>query len=116
MSHFYPLLARAVADLADGTGELRRTLYERAQASLMAELAAANPPPSADDIDREYRALASAIRRVEAETTRANGEMSALKLSYSKDFVLKVLARRATGSADSKVVYNVSDLIDLLPI
>jgi hypothetical protein len=101
--------------LADDTGELRRALYERAQASLMAELAAANPSPSAQHIDREYRALASAIRRIEAETTRGNGEMSALKLSYSKDFVLQVLARRATSPPGSEGVYLVSDLIELLP-
>jgi hypothetical protein len=116
MGHFYPVLARAFAELKDGAGEFRRVVYERAQAALMAELASAKPPPTAQHIDREYQALNSAIRRIEAEAARASGEMSAVKLSNSKGIVMRALALGAQSQTQSRASHqSVLDLVELLP-
>jgi hypothetical protein len=73
MAEYYPLLAKAVANLKDSTPETRRAIYERASKALLAQLQKSDPPVPQADIDREKAALASAADRVEAEVrARAN--------------------------------------------
>src|SRR6202162_2764671 len=70
MADYHPLIARAVEGLGTGSGEGRRSLYERARAALVAQLRSIEPPLSEADITRERLALEDAIRKVEAETVR----------------------------------------------
>ncbi len=68
MADYHPLIARAVEGL--GSGEARRSLYERARAALVSQLRGIDPPLSEADITRERLALEDAIRKVEAEAVR----------------------------------------------
>src|SRR3984957_17685165 len=70
MADYHPLIARAVEGLGTGSGEARRSLYERARAALVSQLRGINPPLSEADITRERLALEDAIRKVEAEAVR----------------------------------------------
>src|SRR5271169_266618 len=75
MADYHPLIARAVEGLGTGSGEARRSLYERARAALVSQLRGIEPPLSEADITRERLALEDAIRKVEAEAVRkARGE------------------------------------------
>jgi hypothetical protein len=65
MTDYYPLVARAVAGLSSNTGEVRRTLYDRARTALVTQLRSSDPPLSESDITHERLALEEAIRRVE---------------------------------------------------
>ncbi|PSC06944.1 histidine kinase [Alsobacter soli] len=67
MADYYPLISRAVANLAESTPEQRRALYERATNALIGQLRNTEPPIAEADIDRERVALEDAIRRVETE-------------------------------------------------
>jgi hypothetical protein len=70
MADYHPLIARAVEGLGTGSGEARRSLYERARAALVSQLRVIDPPLSEADITRERLALEDAIRKVEAEAVR----------------------------------------------
>src|SRR5918994_3671055 len=70
MADYYPLIARAVTGLDNGTGEARRALYERARIALVAQLRGVEPALTEADITRERLALEEAIRKVEAEAAR----------------------------------------------
>ena len=70
MADYYPLIARAVADLDKNTGENRRALYERARAALVNQLRGVDPPLDESDITRERLALEEAIRRLEVEAAK----------------------------------------------
>jgi hypothetical protein len=67
MADYYPLIARAVADLDKNTGDARRALYDRARAALVAQLRRVKPAREVSDILREQLALEQAIRKVEDE-------------------------------------------------
>ncbi len=67
MAEYYPLLARAVANLPSSTPETRRAIYERARKALMAQLQKIEPPIAPEDISREEAALTQAVDRLEAE-------------------------------------------------
>mgnify|MGYP006899136313 CR=1 FL=1 len=71
MADYTPLISRAVAALAQNTGEARRTVYERARSALLAQLRGINPPLPEEHITRERMALEEAIRKVEAENATA---------------------------------------------
>jgi hypothetical protein len=65
MADYFPLIARAVANLEPNTAEARRSLYERARAALVKQI---------DDkslLERECIALDDAIRKVEATVPAA---------------------------------------------
>jgi hypothetical protein len=70
MTDYQPLILRAVEGLGKGTGEARRTLYERARAALVTQLRSVDPPLSESDITRERLSLEEAIRKVEADAAR----------------------------------------------
>jgi hypothetical protein len=70
MADYHPLITRAVEGLSSNTAEARRTLYERARASLVSQLRGIDPPLSEAEITRERLALEDAIRKVEAESVR----------------------------------------------
>lgn len=75
MADYHPLISRAIAGLADNTGENRRVLYERARAALVNQLRSIEPPLEEADITRERLALEEAIRKAEAEAaTQAPAE------------------------------------------
>jgi hypothetical protein len=115
MSRYYHILLRTMGDLGSRTSAFRRTVYEQAQAALMTELAKKRPAPSPVDIDREHRALASAIRRIEAEAVIATGEMSAAKLSISKEVVLSALAKGKAAAPPRTFPSIDMSLLELLP-
>ena len=74
MADYYPLIARAVGGLDKNTGEIRRALYERARAALVAQLRSVDPPLNESDITRERLALEEAIRKVETEASKRKPE------------------------------------------
>jgi Domain of unknown function (DUF4328) len=70
MADYFPLIARAVANLEPNTPEARRALYDRARAALVKQL---------DDkslLERESIALDDAIRKVEATAPAAARPMT----------------------------------------
>jgi len=70
MTDYHPLIARAVEGLDKSTGEIRRSLYERARTALVTQLRGVDPPLSESEITKERLALEDAIRKVEAEAAR----------------------------------------------
>ncbi len=83
MADYYPLIARAVGGLDKNTGEIRRALYERARAALVAQLRSVDPPLNESDITRERLALEEAIRKVETEASKRKPENSGGDASLS---------------------------------
>jgi hypothetical protein len=69
MADFYPLLLRAVSQLAVNDPPERQDLYDHARKILAAQLRRLDPLPSASAIIHEHTALESAIRQLEAELT-----------------------------------------------
>src|SRR5438105_2544251 len=68
MADYYPLLAKAVANLPNrGTPTARRAIYERARKALIGQLRSIQPPIPESDIAAEDGALDQAIARLEAE-------------------------------------------------
>src|SRR3974377_1971526 len=72
MAEYYPLIARAVGGVEDKSREKGRARDRRARAALIAQLRGADPPLDESQITRERLALEEAIRRVEAETAKAD--------------------------------------------
>jgi hypothetical protein len=70
MADYQTLIARAVADLEENTGEARSALYNRALTALFNALRGIVPPLSERYITRERLKLEEAIQRVEAESVR----------------------------------------------
>ncbi len=70
MADYYPLIAKAVAALEPNSPEARQNIYERARGALTRQLAAIDPPPPGEIIDREIAALESVIRRIEQENAQ----------------------------------------------
>lgn len=62
MADYYPLIARAVANLPHDTEAARNTVYERARSALGTQLRGW----SESDAARERQALEAAIRKIEA--------------------------------------------------
>jgi hypothetical protein len=60
---FYPIIARAVASLADNTPEARQAVYERARSILLTQLSEQLTPDT--QIAREQKALEAATEKVE---------------------------------------------------
>ncbi|PNG25310.1 hypothetical protein [Methylocella silvestris] len=67
MADYYPLLARAVAGLADPTPQARSAIYDRARNALLGQLRRLDPPIPVEEIDRESVALEDAVARLEAD-------------------------------------------------
>lgn len=67
MADYYTVLNKAIAALAENTGEARRLVYDRARKALVRQLEAIDPPLSPSDITRQRLSLEEAIRSVEAE-------------------------------------------------
>ncbi len=67
MADYYPLLVRAIAGLAQNTGETRKIVFDRARGALLKQLRSVEPPLPEGEIGRERQALESAIRRIEEE-------------------------------------------------
>jgi hypothetical protein len=65
MADYYPLIARAVANLPQNTDAARRALYEQAQSALVTQLRSQTPSLNETEIARERQLLEEAIRRVE---------------------------------------------------
>ena len=112
MSRFYSIMVRAIADLSGEKADARRALYEQAQAALMAELASSKPPPSAEYIDSERRALSSAIRRIEAESARVRLEAVLARPKSATEIVPSQVELEDVGFADNSAVV---ELVELLP-
>ncbi|MGA2042509.1 MAG: hypothetical protein ABSG83_03965, partial [Roseiarcus sp.] len=68
MADYYPLLAKALANLPTRTASTaRRAIYERARKALIGQLRAIQPEIAEGDIANEDAALNKAIARLEAE-------------------------------------------------
>jgi hypothetical protein len=68
MADYYPLLAKALANLPSRTAPTaRRAIYERARKALIGQLRSIQPPMPESDIAGEDAALDRAIARLEAE-------------------------------------------------
>jgi hypothetical protein len=68
MADYYPLLAKALANLPSRTAPTaRRAIYERARKALIGQLRSIQPPMPETDIAGEDAALDRAIARLEAE-------------------------------------------------
>lgn len=65
MADYYPLLTRALEGVPDPTPDVRRNVYERARAALIAQMRNLNPPIADADIMRECLALDDAVQRIE---------------------------------------------------
>ncbi len=66
---YQSLIERAVSALATNTSESREVLYNNARAALLSQMRERTPRPSDSEIQREQRALAAAIHRVEDNFT-----------------------------------------------
>ena len=82
---YYPVIARAVANLTDSTPDAREVVYERARKKLANQLSARNPPASRRETRREQRSLAAAIRRLEGFVNESETAISRLSRSLSID-------------------------------
>src|SRR5580692_5021657 len=68
MADYYPLLAKALANLPNRSATTsRRAIYERARKALIGQLRSIQPPMPEADILGEDAALDQAIARLEAE-------------------------------------------------
>ncbi|MDR1828791.1 MAG: hypothetical protein LBR29_10705 [Methylobacteriaceae bacterium] len=67
MADYYPLLVRALENIANPRPETRRKVYEKVQAALLTQLRSAQPPLSETDILRECQALDDAVLAVEQQ-------------------------------------------------
>jgi hypothetical protein len=68
MADYYPLLAKALANLPNRSASTaRRAIYERARKALIGQLRSIQPPMPEADISGEDAALDQAIARLEAE-------------------------------------------------
>ncbi len=67
MADYYPLLAKAVAGLAQSNADTRRGVYDRARKALLGQLRAIEPPIAESDIARESNALDEAVARLEGD-------------------------------------------------
>ena len=68
MADYYPLLAKALANLPSrSAASTRRAIYERARKALIGQLRSIQPPMPEGDIANEDAALDRAIARLEAE-------------------------------------------------
>lgn len=72
MADYYPLLARALANLKGDDPAARSAVFARARAALAQQLRAIDPPLSEADIARERLSLDEAINRLEAEHAARN--------------------------------------------
>jgi hypothetical protein len=70
MPDYYPIISRAVSELAVDTPKARQQLYERARKIIDQELRACEPPLSAQEMLRQQFALESAVRQVEREADK----------------------------------------------
>src|SRR5580692_7485207 len=68
MADYYPLLAKALANLPNRAAPTaRRAIYERARKALIGQLRSIQPPMPESDIASEDAALDQAIARLETE-------------------------------------------------
>ena len=68
MADYQSLLTRAIANLPNASvAAARQTIYDRARSALVTQLRSLRPPLPDSDIEREERALDSAIAQVEEQ-------------------------------------------------
>lgn len=75
MADYYPLLAKAVAGLADQTPHARNAIYDRAREALLRQLHDLEPPVPEDAIEREAHALEVAVAQIETEIASRSVEI-----------------------------------------
>ncbi|HMK67588.1 MAG TPA: hypothetical protein VK433_03490 [Stellaceae bacterium] len=86
MADYYPLLSRALSNLGEAAGpDVRRAIFDRARTSLMAQLERAEPPLSADQIERERALLEAVIARLEMEARSRSKPASHLPRRFVKE-------------------------------
>ncbi len=71
MADYYPLLARALANVSSATPETRKAVYDRAKAALLGQLQRADPPLAEETINAELESLNQATARLELEYAAA---------------------------------------------
>jgi hypothetical protein len=86
MADYYPLLSRALSNLGEAAGpDVRRAIFDRARTSLMAQLERAEPPLSADQIERERALLEAVIARLEMEARSRSKPATQLPRRFVKE-------------------------------
>ena len=66
MADFVAVLKKTIDGLGDTTPAMRERVYEKARATVVAKLAAINPPPPAAIAERQKKSLEDAIAEIEA--------------------------------------------------
>ena len=66
MADFVSVIQRAVDNLSDKSESSRHALYEKAEAALLGQLRAMDPPLAPDVLDQQAKTLKEAIKQVEA--------------------------------------------------
>jgi hypothetical protein len=74
MTDYHALIAQAVGNLDQNTGQARRALYERARATQVTQLRAIRPSLSESAIAKERLSLETAIRKVETDAARSGAK------------------------------------------
>jgi hypothetical protein len=69
MADFVAVLKKTIDGLSDNTPAMRDKVYRKARDTIAAKLAAIDPPPSRIVVERQHKALADAIKAVEASYT-----------------------------------------------
>lgn len=70
MADFVAVLKKTIGGLSNNTPEARERVYQKARDTVTAKLAAMQPPPSSIVVERQKKALESAISAVEAGFVR----------------------------------------------
>ncbi len=84
MADYQSLLARAVANLPKGgTAATRLAIYDRARTALVTQLRSLRPPLPDSDIEREERALDTAIAQVELQFATADDQHAEIEIGFS---------------------------------
>ncbi|MCX5516331.1 hypothetical protein C3941_17035 [Kaistia algarum] len=67
MTDYYAVLKKAISGLEHESGEVRRSVYDKARTALIGQLKSIQPPLTTSEISRQRLELEEAIRKVERE-------------------------------------------------
>lgn len=116
MADFVAVLKRTIGGLSNNTPEARERVYQKARDTVSAKLAAMQPPPSSIVVERQKKALETAISAVEsgyAQETESEDEFAAIFAGTAEKEVKKPdiaplpeeksKAASGTGAAEAEV-------------
>jgi len=71
MTDYYAVLKKAVSGFDSESGDVRRSVYDKARTALIGQLKSIDPPLTTSEISRQRLELEEAIRKVEREASAA---------------------------------------------